>query len=139
MIDTELLEELNLPEYAGLTAVQKVDSLNLPRPDYLVPQIIPKSIVLQIIGGAAFRIATLAEPKRTGWLEMLHNIQSLSEGLNPSEPGVEAMLTLAVSDGVLTQQERDHLDSFGKRYGSRAEKLWGVGVLISLNDVAKVL
>lgn len=139
MTDTELLQELNLPEYTGLTAEEKTNSLNLPRPDYSVPQIVPKSQVLQLFGNAVFRIAALPEPHRTGWLEMLDNIQSLEEGLIPSEPAVAALLTLAVSAGVLTAEEKDQLNSLGKRPASRAEHLWGAGTTVTLNDVAKVL
>lgn len=139
MTDTELLQELNLPEYAGLTAEEKMNSLNLPRPDYYVYQMVPKSQVLQVLGSAVFRIAALSEPHRTGWLEILDNIQSLEEGLIPSEPAVAALLTLAVSAGVLTTEERNQLDSLGKRPASRAEHLWGAGTTVTLNDVAKVL
>lgn len=142
MTDAELLAEItNDPAglgYAGKTAQQIVDMINAPRDGVVIAVIVPKSTVLQIMALAPFRAAALPEPGRTGWLELLANIRALSEGLSPLDAVVSAMLTQAVSDGVLTEGEKMQLDALGQRDGSRAEQLWGVWTVVSLNDVARV-
>lgn len=138
MTDAQLAAELALPAYAGLTAAQKVAALNAPKDGVTFSQIVPKSVVLQIIGLSPFRAAALSEPGRTGWLESLANIRALEVGLNPSDAGVAALLAQAVNDGVLTAEEVGMLNALGVRDGSRAEELWGEGVSVSLNDVALV-
>lgn len=138
MTDAELIAELALPAYAGMTAAQKVAALNAPKEGVNFPVMVPVATVLQIIGLAPFRAAALAEPGRTGWLESLANIRSLKEGLVPSDAGVAALLAQAVSDGVLTAEEVGMLNALGVRVGSRAEELFGEGTVIDLNSVARV-
>lgn len=138
MTDAELIAELSLPAYAGMTAAQKVAALNAPKEGVTFPVIIPVADVLKVIGMAQFRAAALSEPSRTGWLETLANIRSLKDGLIPSDTGVAELLAAAVQAGVLTSQEKAALDALGVRAGSRAEQLWGVGTVVTLNQVARV-
>jgi hypothetical protein len=144
MIDlTQLKAELVTdPEnlgYAGKTAAEKVALINAALDGITFPSIVPVATILQVIGMSPFRAAALEEPTRTGWLESLANIRSLKEGLIPSDAGVAALLTQAVSDGVLTSQEKAAIDALGVRAGSRAEQLWGAGSVVALNDVALVI
>lgn len=142
MTDTELRNELtNDPAgmgYAGKTAAQKVAILNAPKEGVTFHVIVDVATVLKVIGMAQFRAAALSEPSRTGWLETLANIRSLKDGLIPSDAGVAELLAGAVQAGVLTSQEKAALDALGVRTGSRAEQLWGVGTVVTLNDVARV-
>ena len=142
MTDAEMLAEImNDPAglgYATMTGQEIVDAMNVPRTGVSILVIVPKATFLQVTGLAPFRAAALSEPNRTGWLESLANIRSLEIGIVPSDAGVSALLTSAVSDGVLTADEKATLDALGTRTGSRAEQLWGAGTVVSLNDVARV-
>lgn len=142
MTDAELLAEItNDPAglgYATMTGQEIVDAMNEPRTGVTFPVIVPKATLLQIMGLAPFRAAALTEPGKTGWLESLANIRALAEGLRPSDAGVAALLTQAVADGVLTNEEKATIDALGTRPGSRAEEVWGAGTVVSLNDVARV-
>lgn len=65
------------------------------------------------------------------WARIFDVIRSV-ETLDPTRSQVSNLLDQAVSDGVLTQSERD---AVGKRPGTYAESVWGVGVTMKLDDV----
>lgn len=142
MTDIELRNELTSDPagmgYAGKTALQKVALLNADKDGVTFPKLVDVATVLKVIGMAQFRAAALSDPSRTGWLETLANIRSLKDGLIPSDAGVAELLAGAVQAGVLTSPEKAALDALGARAGSRAEELWGVGTVVTLNDVARV-
>jgi hypothetical protein len=138
MTEAQLIAELALPAYAGMTANEKVALLNAPKAGVTFPVIVPKATVMAIFTTAMFRIAATAEPGKTAWLQIMANIRSLDVGINPSDGPVQAMLAQGVADGVITAEEKQTLESLGLRPGSRAEELWGEGTTVSLNDVARV-
>lgn len=139
MTDAELIAELSLPAYAGLTAAEKAVALNAPKEGVTFPVMVPKGDLLLAISACHERIATKAEPERTMWYQLLATIRSLSEGIYANHPAVADFFAKAVLAGVLTQDEVNYVQSLGVRAGSRAEELWGAGFVVSLNDVARVL
>ena len=137
MTDAELAAELALPAYAGLTAEQKTAALNAPKEGVTFPVIVPKATVALVLDGSHSAVATLADAvKKEVWTRRFDVLLSLAEGVRPSD--ITDMLAAGVADGVLTQQQVGTLNYLGTRTGSRAEELWGEGVVVSLNDVARV-
>lgn len=63
-------------------------------------------------------------------------------GLGSGDPVIKldarkmGMLNQIVNEGIMTQAQ---IDAFTKRTGSRAEVLWGEGVTITANDVARAV
>lgn len=53
-----------------------------------------------------------------------------------SNPNVSGMLAVAVADGIVTQEQAQ---SFLQRQGSRAEILFGAGVVVTTSDVSFAL
>lgn len=143
MTSEQLLAELtNDPEdigYDGMSITERLAALNAPRESVTFPVIVPRSIVMEITTPAMFRIAALADPAKTAWLQVMANIRSLDLGLRPSDASVQTILAQAVTDGVLLAPERGYLESLGVRLGSRAEQLWGEGAVVTLNDLALVM
>lgn len=138
MTDAELIAELALPAYAGMTASQKVAALNAPNPDISIAKIVDVATVLGVLGSVPFRVAAMNEPGKTAWLQVLANIRSLKEGIKPTDPTVSPLIAQGVADQVITAGEKTILETLGVRPGSRAEQLWGEGAVVSLNDVARV-
>jgi hypothetical protein len=125
--------------YASMSIVEKLAAINLTRETITFPVIVPKATVMELTTPAMFRIAAMAEPGKTAWLQIMANIRSLDDGLRPSDASIQGLLTQAVADGVLLAPERALLESLGVRTGSRAEQLWGEGAVVTLNDLALVL
>lgn len=143
MTDSQLKVEITTDPanlgYAGKTAQQIVNLINAAKAGVTYAQIVPKPVVFSITTTALFRIAQMATDKQTAWYQIMANIRSLDQGIIPSEPTIQDMLTKAIADGVLTAGERTALEALGIRTGSRAEELWGERTVVTLNDVARIL
>lgn len=137
MTDAELIAELNLPAYAGMTAYEKAAALNAPKEGVTFPLIVPKATVALVLDGSHAAVAALADAvKKEVWTRRFDVLLSLAEGVRPSD--IADMLAAGVTDGVITNQQVATLNALGTRTGSRAESLWGEGTVVSLNDVARV-
>ena len=137
MTDAELAAELALPAYAGKTASEKVAMLNAPKEGVTFPVIVPKATVALVLDASHALIAGLVDPvKKEVWTRRFDVLLSLAEGVRPID--IADMLAAGVADGVMTSQQVATLNALGTRTGSRAEELWGEGVVVSLNDVARV-
>jgi hypothetical protein len=135
--DAELLAELQKPEYAGLTALEKVNALNALA-DVYFPILVPKATMLLILDPTMTLVDGLEDgPIKRKWKNRIENIRSLNEGVSPSDIG--GMLAEGVTDGVLFQPQIDMFNTVGYRQGTLAEKLWGERTFISLNDVARLI
>lgn len=60
-------------------------------------------------------------------------------GLDFGSAMVQAFLTSLAGQGAVTVAARDALIAYGSRPWSRAEVLWGEGVVITADDVSKAL
>lgn len=135
----ELTEDPAEIGYDGMTTAEKLVAINAPREGVAIPQIVDVATILGVIAMAPFRVAAMSEPNRTAWLQVLANIRSLKEGMRTSDAPVQQLLAVGVSDGAITAEEKQILESLGQRPGSRAEQLWGEGASVTLNDLARVL
>jgi len=133
----ELADELALPVYVGKTADEKVELLNAPKEGVTFPVIVPKATVARVLDPSHELIAGLADPiKKYVWDKRFQTLLSLAEGVRPAD--IADILAAGVTDGVLTPQQVGTLNYLGTRTGSRAEELWGEGMMISLNTIARV-
>ena len=80
-------------------------------------------------------LATLSSTIENKW-DRLITVACANETIDISSPVVGAILDSAVQDGLLTSQQRSVI---GTRTGSRAETLFGAGVVVTHNDIAKAL
>lgn len=81
------------------------------------------------------KIDGLDETRQRKWSRLLGVVQSVSV-IPTGRPEVTALLSEAVADGLLTAEEASGV---GVRQGSRAEVLFGAGVVVSADDVARAL
>lgn len=143
MTTAQLADELtNDPTnigYSGMSTQEKLAAINLPRESISFSVIVPRSVIVEVTTPSLFRIASMPDPSKTAWLQVMENIRSLDYGLRPSDPSIQGLLAQAVAEGVLLAQEKALIDSLGVRHGSRAEQLWGEGRVVSLNDIALTL
>ncbi len=94
-----------------------------------------KDLFLASITPAALVLATSSTLLQSKWDRIIAFVQA-SNYINLSHPGVAPLLTLAVSDGILTQQQ---VNAIGSRSGSRAEQVLGVGTTVTIDDIANAL
>lgn len=81
--------------------------------------------------------ALLALPSKTAavqqkWDRVLGLLPAIGETVHLSDPTVAGLLAAAAADGVLTQAQ---IDALVTRLGSRAEVLFGSGVVVRPEDV----
>ena len=69
---------------------------------------------------------------------MLATIRSITS-IDVLSSEIQGMLAMALADGVLVQNEVDTLNDMAVRLGSRAEHLFGVGSVVTMNDLALTL
>jgi len=119
--------------YATATTQGKVDLINQPRPTIAINQRVSNEAILRCLGQVPFR--TLGKPTETAWKTEMDLIRSISD-FDVFDPTFDGLMQAGVSQGVLLQDEADYIKSLGTRPGSRAEQLWGAGVLVTLNDGA---
>jgi hypothetical protein len=82
MTDAELIAELQLPAYAGMTAAQKVDALNAPKQGVNFPVMVPKATVALVLDGSHAAVAALVDPvKKEVWTRRFDVLLSLAEGV----------------------------------------------------------
>ena len=125
--------------YAAATNQGKLDLINQPRGAYLFPVMVAKGPFFQAIIAAPSRIVSLTDPKKQALYDLhLRMIESISE-IDVLSPQIQGMLALALADGVLVQDEVDTLNDMAVRLGSRAEKLFGEGTRVTMNDLALTL
>lgn len=85
------------------------------------------------VASAFFRLPTIDPSLRYGWEQLLAMTRSWPE-VPLEDPAVKGLLAKAVVDGILTRPE---VDAVGKRKGSRAEVLFGPGVIVQADDVSE--
>ena len=124
--------------YAQATNQGKLDLINEPRGAYLFPVLVDKGPFLQKVAACHFRIPQIAQVKQQSWWEMLATIRSITS-IDVLSSEIQGMLAMALADGVLVQNEVDTLNDMAVRLGSRAEHLFGVGSVVTMNDLALTL
>lgn len=123
--------------YAGKNAEQKHALINQVRESILISIIVPKATVALVLDGSHALVASLSDAiKKEVWRRRFDVLLSLAEGVRPAD--IADMLAAGIADGVMVQQQVGTLNALGTRTGSRAEQLWGEGVVIDLNSVARV-
>ena len=114
MTDADLLAETQKPAYAALRG--KRDDTGLAAAVnaagvFTRPVAVPRDVFLRIVAMANFRIPAVAdEAKRQGWQNVLAMVRSASF-IAVAADDVQALLTLGVSDGVITAEEKAALDA----------------------------
>lgn len=84
---------------------------------------------------AVLGIDALSGALKAKW-ERIFQIINASETVRIGHPSVAALLTAAVTDGLLTQETAN---AVGNRKGSRAEALFGVGTSLTHLDISIAL
>jgi hypothetical protein len=85
---------------------------------------------------ALFSLPTLTNAIQTKWDRILRFIGSLEGIIKVSSGGVQNLLTQAVTDNVLTQNQ---VNGISNKTGSRAEILFGDGTVLTSIDIARAL
>lgn len=111
------------------------DLLNEPTEILIDLPSIAKDNFLLGVAPATFVLPSLSQELQAKWDRVLSLAQSVSS-INVASSTVQALFQAAIADGVLTQ---DQIDGFTKRFGSRAEVLFGAGAIVSHLDVSKAL
>lgn len=84
-------------------------------------------------------LPTLSEAKQKIWERLLNMLTGGNDDVDITRPSVQALLDVAVSDGLLTTQQRAALVNAGSSTRSRNDELgWGQWA-ISLLDEARLL
>jgi hypothetical protein len=111
------------------------DILNAPKRNTV--QSVSRSLneLLSLMISAAVQLASTDAAMQSKW-DRIIKLATSANGVNPNDSTVQPIFNLAISDGLLTQTQ---VDAFCKQPGSRAELLFGVGVVIQHLDVAKAL
>lgn len=82
---------------------------------------------------ALLTITALSTALQSKWDRILSALTSLNV-LDCTSAAVQAILTQAITDSVLTQEQ---VTNFNQRTGSRAEVLWGAGTIVSAYDCSQ--
>lgn len=134
-MDWQKLLDLTSAEPSLAESVAKKDDSklvnwwNTVEDNITIPIPITRQRLLLAIALTPFRIAALPDqPKRDAWRDVLSIIMSL-DSINLDL--VKPIVGQAVSDGVLTQEESDGLFALSTRKGTRAEKEFGAGVIVT--------
>lgn len=111
------------------------DLLNAPNAGTVQLAKIAKGDFLLALLPAAQALSAKDAPTQANWDRLL-SLACANESIDVGNPGVKAILTGAVQAGLLTAEQATAAAS---RPGSRAEVLFGVGVIVDHSDVSKAL
>lgn len=143
-MDYALLEQeiLNDPEQLGYFAhliagndVAIAELLNTRNQSEVTAPVLTRNQFLVAVLPATIAIASLDAQLQAKWDRIL-SVATAADAIDITNNRVQGLLAIAVSDGVLTQ---DQVNAIGKRQGSRAEVLFGTETTISTHDIAKAL
>jgi hypothetical protein len=145
MVASELLDEIQngplaselAPHVAAFDDQKVADALNRKSGAgaQAVQGRIPKGDFMDALLGAIAALATKDDATQKRYDRFLSVVLSLND-INVGNPGVQAILAAAVSDGLMTEE---HRASIGTRTISRAEARWGQGTVVHHLDVAAAL
>jgi hypothetical protein len=127
--------------YAGKSPADMADLLNAPGGPG-AGQVVRDSIALDdpvfvsMLAYALPRIRALTDTAvKDHYFLMLQTFGAVGK-VYPGDPNVQSLMTLAVTDGIITQAIAG---SLATRMGSRAEILWGAGAAVDWQEIAKAL
>lgn len=95
---------------------------------------IPKDRMLAGLRPSIVALASAADAVQRKWDRILGTIQSAEWAT--VDATTFSLFTLAVSDGIATQEQ---VDAITHRPGSRAEALWGAGVAVPVDQISRTL
>lgn len=130
-----LKTEIARNPYAGKTDAEKAALLNDRNgtESASIPiNLVTKGDFLLAIAPLTLQLATKSADVQAKWDRVISLITGSPDSIRVNSPTVQSLLALAVTDGLTTSE---YVAQISNRVGSRAELLWGDGIVVTEQQV----